>query len=377
MNLREILVAERDKSQATAQKLQQLVQSIDTLIAHWDAMAPPGSERQANAVPVTVFHKEEKIGGEPMPAANTDAPEDTMAGQQATAPSGELTVKVASERYGVRANVIANWKKWGRVTGSDGHVNEASLLAQMEERGVKRGLQEEKSAPIAEDEITNAEAAALVGTTSNNLLKNQVYKGQVTKTRTGYVSRASVEAYIAQRDANPTAVSAIRRHQRNRGEQGALPEGYIMVADAAQRLGCSTSNIYLLKNQGKLVAHELGYIQEESLIAHQRAKAAPRPVKEKLEFDDPRPIVKDLPAPGPWNPQQTVNDRYVSMEKACVELNCNMDWLRTVKKSGRIYGAPDWLNMTQMEAYLKHPDFDAPLIKREPGTREKLTSHHY
>lgn len=387
MNLRNILLAERDKTQVSIRHLQHVVDGIDKLIEHLDAMAPPGSERAPNAVQIelklpaaTRMDDPETTGGtvplptERMPAADiaSGAP-----GEEATAPSAEITVKVASERYGVRANVIGNWKKWGRVTGSDGHVNEASLQANLNERGMKRQIHQENAAPKAEDEITNEEAAALVGTTRTNLVKNQVYKGQVTKTRSGYVSRASVEAYIAQRDANPTAVSATRRHKRNRGEQASLPEGYIMVADAAERLGCSASNIYLLKNQGKLLAHELGYISEESLIAHQRAKAAPRPAKEKFQFDEPKPIVKDLPAPGPWNPQQTVKDRYVSMEAAAKELNCNLDWLRTVKKSGRIYGAPDWINMTQLEAYLKHPDFDPPLIDRAQGKHEKLAAHHY
>lgn len=94
------------------------------------------------------------------------------------------------------------------------------------------------------------------------------------------------------------------------------------------------------------------------------APKAKRTKKEQRPFDEPRPIVKAGPVDH-WQPVQGVNDRYVSMEQAAKDLNVNMDWLRMVKKSGGIFGAPDWINWNQLEAYLKHPDFDAPLIDKE------------
>jgi hypothetical protein len=333
MNLKEILVAERDKTQLMAESLMHVVTSLNATIEALDKVQLPIPAKAGTAEAGTV---ELRIGdGEKpyseLPKANAKVVANAVpaerpgmydhlgadgiappANEQLTDFKGEITVKQAQEKYGVRANVIALWKKYGRVLGSDGHVNVVSLEAKLNEGRVKERLATENAQPKSEDEITYAEAAELIGTTVLSLGKNQVYKGQVKRTRSGYVTRESVDGYISQRDSNPQALAAKRRYDR------------------IQRVGVVN---------------------------------AEKPVKEKFKFDEPKPIVKDLQT-GPWEPEFKVGDSYQDEQKTAKQMDVNEDWLRTVKKSGRIAGAPGWINVTQLEAYLKHPEFVAPFIDK-------------
>lgn len=232
----------------------------------------------------------------------------------------------------------------------------------------------EAGASTAGDELSYAEAAALIGTTAKSLKKNQVYRRQVHVTRSGYVSRASVEAYLQKRATDPKTRNAVERHRRTHEPEPVttapgVPDGMVLLSDLAETYDLTIEGVrFKLKQAGVESVRVAGLHGRQSAVdaAAGRKAMEAKTRKEKPEprpFDEPKPLVKDLPRE-PWDPTQTVNDKYISMEDAAKELNVNLDWLRAVKKSGRIYGAPDWINWNQLQAYMKHPDFDEPLIER-------------
>lgn len=321
MNLRNILLAERDKTQVSIRHLQRVVDGIDKLIEHWDAIAPPGSERAPNSVVLDA-----PPADAPKVVIIPPAPQETRTpeGRNQAAPD-ELTHAQLCLRWGCNATRVKNLKYTGKLIGGPGVVTLASVEAYEQKKAERKPT---KAAPEPRaDEMSVADAASVLGVTVSRI-GQMVKEGKLVRVRHGVLDRPSVVSMLDKRKgvAAPLAKEAAGAPVKSTAKPIAKPE---------------------------------------------------KPAKEKRPFDEPKPIVKDLPAPGPWNPQQTVKDRYVSMEAAAKELNCNLDWLRTVKKSGRIYGAPDWINMTQLEAYLKHPDFDPPLIDRAQGKHEKLAAHHY
>lgn len=298
MNLRNILLAERDKTQSYIHNLQHVVTNIDKLIACWDEMEPPGSERLANVTggpDLTVQIR-------PEPSSQTKTP--------SVSANGDLTHAQLCARWGCNSKRVVNLKYLGKLRGGPGLVTLASVESY--EQRMRDGAPVKHMNPIPPNEMPVAEAADQVGVSATRI-GQMVNEGKLVRIRYGVLDRPSVEAWLQKRNEK---TEPITKH--------------------------ATSS-----------------------PAKPTAKSA-KPAKGPATEDAPSPIEQEQPDSGAWNPQHAVNDRYESMEKAAKELQCNMDWLRTVKKSGRIAGAPDWINMNQLEAYLKHPDFDEPLIHRAP-----------
>lgn len=240
-------------------------------------------------------------------------------------------------------------------------------------------------APAEEVPTTSTATAAWLLGCSTRMVAIHVEAGRLAQPKRGYITQESLEALLK-------AKAAKEQNGRPTSRPGAsLAEDQIPHADAMAFLDCNLKRIMNLKYTDQLTGGR-GYVDKSSLAAYMERKglkakapahennsnpAAPEPKaatmedigkqlkKPRFQFDEPKPIVKDLPTTT-WEPTTSPNDKWEAMDKVAKELQVNLSWLHAVKRSGRIHGAPDWINRTQLDAYLKHPDFDEPLIDKAP-----------
>lgn len=253
---------------------------------------------------------------------------------------------------------------------------------------IANAVQVEVAKPVTkkptEDEprVTTAEAAAQLGC-STRMVALHLKAARLVQPKRGYITLESLEALLKDKAAK-------EKGQRPTSRPGtSLAEDQIPHADVMAQLGCNLKKIMNLKYTKQLTGGR-SYVDRQILEAYMAKKglkakaptrentsspAAPepkaatmeditkQPKKARFQFDEPKPIVKDLPATT-WEPSTSPNDKWEAMDKVAKELQVNLAWLQTVKRSGRIHGASDWINRTQLDAYMKHPDFDEPLIYR-------------
>lgn len=192
---------------------------------------------------------------------------------QEAAPSS-LSMAEAAARLGISEENVAEHLLAGslRAVGED-RVAERSVV-KFEQ--VLRPVSPAAPAPTAPvpQEITYAEAAARLGVATGNL-KNYLYLNRLERTRRGYVSEASVQAYLKTRGKKTAPGKPV--------VDPATPPGDAMTtAQAAQRLGITPSNVSQLTSVGQLVRVSRGHLSVASVEAMREKRLRKGLLQEEL-----------------------------------------------------------------------------------------------
>lgn len=209
--------------------------------------------------------------------------------------------------------------------------------------------------------ITLAEAAARLGL-SKNRIASMVTQGKLQRASRGTVTVESVEQHLAKK-ADPSEQS-----------------GLLSVAQAATIMGVDKQKIYNLRHSKQLESGGVAMVTRASVEAYMERRAGgaapkPMPVVTHLSMDpnaSPEVVaaVREMvqkaatyvpqPAPGVWTPRPSHGDRMVSIDKIAPQLGMNTSQLEEVKRNGRIPGGNGWINLTLLEQYMAHADYEPP-----------------
>jgi hypothetical protein len=107
-----------------------------------------------------------------------------------------------------------------------------------------------------------------------------------------------------------------------------------------------------LKFTGALTASRFGHVLVKSIEGYETRKAnGKKPAKE------PRAAQAETE---PWEPVSKGTDTMVHEDKAALQLKVTVAQLREIKRNGSIPGGNGWVNLTLLQAYMKHPAYEPP-----------------
>lgn len=162
--------------------------------------------------------------------------------------------------------------------------------------------------------------------------------------------------------------------------KASVPEGMVLLSALATERGCTVQNIkFMLKKRGVEVSRISGMHGMPAAAPEREARTAMEAKPERKSKGKAKPVAAKASAPAPvatpvaaapppapydpdapWDPLVRPTDKYVEVAKACRAVGLNDSQLHEVKRHGRIAGGNGWVNLTQLEAYMQHPDYEPP-----------------
>jgi hypothetical protein len=132
--------------------------------------------------------------------------------------------------------------------------------------------------------------------------------------------------------------------------------GEISNQEAADRLGCNLKRIANLRYTGALEAGSRAHVTLASVLAYE-AKNPPE-VKAPAKPKEAKPATEV--SSGPWSPVPRPNDTMLHEDKVAVQLGLTVAQVREVKRHGNVPGGNGWVNLTVLQSYMAHPDYEPP-----------------